>query len=707
MATLIPIPDFENELGQLISTGPADPTTAVDMINSLKVLMQKVGNCLKVSVNATNALVSSQNEMVNWKTNATDKINELDNAVKQASQVSNYPRGKSIDDVIKNLKSLGSDKSEFYMWNVKLINALTRVQPNVRAYFRKMLSVLDSKGYNTMLSDWYDAYDELKCTFSMATFNEDLYYVLVEKTEGDAAVKVNGGDHGNGLQAYQTVYLWFAGTTGMALSKRSEWVMNPPIPKNSLELAMLIPKWMHEITQLSNYGEDYDLGVSYKMTALKIMMTKFKDHFVGMKEAAEAKSSVKKNQYDELLKRVTNFATEQRLDDNYAKSKSDPMDISSFSYDSSDQWAYDPSWENYWGYEDQSQDWNWSPVQFESPAQGTGESIPVPHSTPEEQLYLNAVGKGKSWGKGFRTKGGKSGFKGSPKGKGKFGFKSSGKGGYQGGKGTQCFKCGKFGHIQSQCWSKGKGKGVHSVDISEVQSQGKGGQPVFNGMCFLCGEYGHSQYYCPHAQGDSNVQAIQQGSPPTSPQPGMSLGGALGSVTRQQDNIHTESINQQQNDFNHDVNFNSRDDLINMLNDVSRSDEWTVKVNRSRSKKDMRPSRINSITKTTQPNSGSVCSIKHQEYVGNFEKVKVTMDSGAVDPVVPPDVGLAFQLEETFASKNGIDYKGPNDSPIKNYGQRRYAGFSDNWTQMSGAWQVAEVKKVWDQWTRRLTVGIQ
>ena len=46
--------------------------------------------------------------------------------------------------------------------------------------------------------------------------SEDLYYVLVEKTEGDAALRVNSGEPGDGIRAYMRVYLWFAGTTGLA-----------------------------------------------------------------------------------------------------------------------------------------------------------------------------------------------------------------------------------------------------------------------------------------------------------------------------------------------------------------------------------------------------------------------------------------------------------------------------------------------------------
>ena len=38
------------------------------------------------------------------------------------------------------------------------------------------------------------------------TVIEGLFYILVEKTEGDAALRVNSGNPGEGLQAYMRVY---------------------------------------------------------------------------------------------------------------------------------------------------------------------------------------------------------------------------------------------------------------------------------------------------------------------------------------------------------------------------------------------------------------------------------------------------------------------------------------------------------------------
>ena len=36
--------------------------------------------------------------------------------------------------------------------------------------------------------------------------SEDLYYVLVEKTEGDASLRVNSCETGDGLRAYMRLY---------------------------------------------------------------------------------------------------------------------------------------------------------------------------------------------------------------------------------------------------------------------------------------------------------------------------------------------------------------------------------------------------------------------------------------------------------------------------------------------------------------------
>ena len=70
--------------------------------------------------------------------------------------------------------------------------------------------------------------------------DEGLYIVLVDKTEGEAALRVNSGEPGEGLQAYMRVYLWFAGTAGLALTEKTRLIMHPTPAKHDHEIADLL-----------------------------------------------------------------------------------------------------------------------------------------------------------------------------------------------------------------------------------------------------------------------------------------------------------------------------------------------------------------------------------------------------------------------------------------------------------------------------------
>ena len=54
----------------------------------------------------------------------------------------------------------------------------------------------------------------------------------MDKTEGEAALRVDSIEPGEGVEAYQMIYLWFAGTTGLARSERTRMLMNLDAPKH-------------------------------------------------------------------------------------------------------------------------------------------------------------------------------------------------------------------------------------------------------------------------------------------------------------------------------------------------------------------------------------------------------------------------------------------------------------------------------------------
>ena len=109
---------------------------------------------------------------------------------------------------IGNMKTLGSDKAEFRMWNERFINAIAQVLGILwRVYMRNLNRKLDQS--RTVLTqeelNQIEGIKEINDTGNCDEASEGMYYVLVEKTEGDAALRVNSGEPGQGIQAYVRV----------------------------------------------------------------------------------------------------------------------------------------------------------------------------------------------------------------------------------------------------------------------------------------------------------------------------------------------------------------------------------------------------------------------------------------------------------------------------------------------------------------------
>ena len=64
----------------------------------------------------------------------------------------------------------------------------------------------------------------------------------MEKTEGDAALRIISGEPGVGVQANTRVYLWFAVTTGLALTEKTRALMHPPPVRHGYEIADALEK---------------------------------------------------------------------------------------------------------------------------------------------------------------------------------------------------------------------------------------------------------------------------------------------------------------------------------------------------------------------------------------------------------------------------------------------------------------------------------
>ena len=152
----------------------------------------------------------------------------------------------------------------------------------------------------------------------------------MEKTEGEAALRVDSGEPGEGIQAYMRLYLWFAGTTGLALTEKTRLIMHPTLAKHDHEIAVLLERWAEQERDLRAHGDEYKLNTAYKITALKLIMSCKREQFDFMEREAKAKHGDKvcEGMFQDLFAKVREYAQQRRLDELTRKAKGDPMDVS-------------------------------------------------------------------------------------------------------------------------------------------------------------------------------------------------------------------------------------------------------------------------------------------------------------------------------------------------------------------------------------------
>ena len=244
---------------------------------------------------------------------------------------------------------------------------------------------------------------------------------------------------------------------------------------------------------------------------------------------------------------------------------------------------------------------------------------------------------------------------------------SKGKGKGKGFRGS-CFNCGETGHPARECpkprAEKGDGKG---------KGTGKG----FQGLCFNCGEFGHPARECPKS-------GRAKGSPLWSwwPNPGKG-GGGKGPYGPGKGNVWEVDCNHsEQSDWKWEQESEKSEKID--IGAIEQASDWaTVK---RRCKKAGCGRELFCIDRKI---NNEVCEVN----IPGWEKVRVQVDSGAVDTVVPKETAKAFAIKPTDMSKKGIGFIAANGSKIANHGEKKVSGWTDEGAGMSMRMTCADVKK--------------
>ena len=100
---------------------------------------------------------------------------------------------------------------------------------------------------------------------------------------------------------------------------------------------------------------------------------------------------------------------------------------------------------------------------------------------------------------------------------------------------------------------------------------------------------------------------------------------------------------------------------------------------------------IGSVEKVVKDKKGEVNEVNATP---GWEKVRIQIDSGAIDTVGPKSIAAAFKMRETEMSKKGIGFVAANGSSIKNYGEKVIVGYAGDGGAVSMKVQCADVRKV-------------
>ena len=320
---------------------------------------------------------------------------------------------------VMNLKTQGNDRAGYRMWHEKLVNAFAQVNGQYRGILERVAKEID-KGTDMSImqgnadwESWVSMVDIASDKVDMSKLNEDMYSVLMDKSEGDAWLRVKSVNSGHGMEAFVKVYKWFMSTSGQGLSERARAIMAPTPPKSEGDMAEAVDKWNEGLRLLENHP-GYSMHVNLKVTALKqLMVGRAKDQFETWEEDMK-NQGVEDNQWRWMLGKVQEYATRRRLEANLAKGKN-PMDVDGI--DGGSSWDSQGNWD--WQQDEAGYMWG---------------------ASWDNAGDIDALGKGKAMGKGGKSKG---------KGKGVFNGK--------------CYNCEGYGHSARFCpmppQGKGKGKG--------------------------------------------------------------------------------------------------------------------------------------------------------------------------------------------------------------------------------------------------------
>ena len=128
-----------------------------------------------------------------------DRLDNLQSAVDSSRDRHTHRKHGILESKsVQSIKNLGSDKGGFRTWNEKLINIVSQIRPGSRKLFAAMGEFVDKDNdldeglFRQDFTESGGLGDMTNRGTKYEDMSEDLFVLLTDRTEGEAAIRVRG-----------------------------------------------------------------------------------------------------------------------------------------------------------------------------------------------------------------------------------------------------------------------------------------------------------------------------------------------------------------------------------------------------------------------------------------------------------------------------------------------------------------------------------
>ena len=209
---------------------------------------------------------------------------------------------------VNNLKEFGGgDREQFREWTRTMVDVIQRLRPGARTVLRE-IDVTDNDLWNKAARRGVQLFSISAGV--VRTLNEDIWWILSQKTTGGTLSMVTAVEEGMGLEAFRKISRWYTNMNQVSIHEFRGKVMNPEPATEDHDVAERIEEWVADVMRLKRIDKaTNNMPDGYFLSALRRILCGMLQESVDLLCSERDEPS-----WEEVLGRVRKYANLRRID---------------------------------------------------------------------------------------------------------------------------------------------------------------------------------------------------------------------------------------------------------------------------------------------------------------------------------------------------------------------------------------------------------